>query len=284
MTTTLLKKKSPYSHWECCDQKTGDLIRVVPDRGGLITEWICNGKDILYFDLDRFHQKEKSIRGGIPILFPICGDLPGNHLTINDSQTTLNQHGFARNYPWNIYPLDNNQGFGLSLLDNQQSILIYPFSFSISIDVELNINSLQFNIRVTNLSRESMPFSFGLHPYFIVNDLQNVQIERLPASCIDHLSNSNSNTSNLLKQLYQGVDFLVEANSSVLHDLSTNRKIELRNQKPMDLTVVWTDPPRKMVCLEPWTSPRRSLITGDRQITLEYRETQELTCQIISIE
>ena len=61
-------------------------LRVVPERGGLITEWRCGDHEILYFDLERFQNKEKSIRGGIPILFPICGDLPGNLLKVKDFQ------------------------------------------------------------------------------------------------------------------------------------------------------------------------------------------------------
>ena len=32
---------------------------------------------------------------------------------------------------------------------------------------------------------------------------------------------------------------------------------------PWNLAVFWTDPPRSMVCMEPWTGPRQSLISGD---------------------
>ena len=44
----------------------------------------------------------------------------------------------------------------------------------------------------------------------------------------------------------------------------------------MDTTVIWTDPPRPMVCLEPWTSPRNSLVTGDRKLEIESQESIEL--------
>jgi len=32
--------------------------------------------------------------------------------------------------------------------------------------------------------------------------------------------------------------------------------------------VLWTDPPRPMVCLEPWSGPRLALISGDRRLEL----------------
>jgi len=62
----------------------GDRLRVVPRRGGLVTGWLCHGpwgeREILYFDADRFADPSKSVRGGIPVLFPICGGLQGSAL------------------------------------------------------------------------------------------------------------------------------------------------------------------------------------------------------------
>ena len=55
------------------DQK--NYIKFCPERGGVITNWVADGKEILYFDEKRFIDKKESIRGGIPILFPICGNL-----------------------------------------------------------------------------------------------------------------------------------------------------------------------------------------------------------------
>ena len=45
-----------------------NYLKFCPDRGGVITNWVSAGEDILYFDEKRFIDKTKSIRGGIPIL------------------------------------------------------------------------------------------------------------------------------------------------------------------------------------------------------------------------
>ena len=58
----------------------GNYIKFSPLRGGILTNWVSNHKEIIYFDQKRFLEKTKSIRGGIPILFPICGDLERNSL------------------------------------------------------------------------------------------------------------------------------------------------------------------------------------------------------------
>ena len=47
----------------------------------------------------------------------------------------------------------------------------------------------------------------------------------------------------------------------------------------MDLTVVWTDPPRRMVCLEPWTGPRQALISGDRRLELDPGHARTFSCR-----
>jgi D-hexose-6-phosphate mutarotase len=42
-----------------------DRLLVVPERGGLITGWRCNGVEWLYLDEQRFADSSKSVRGGI---------------------------------------------------------------------------------------------------------------------------------------------------------------------------------------------------------------------------
>jgi galactose mutarotase-like enzyme len=32
--------------------------------------------------------------------------------------------------------------------------------------------------------------------------------------------------------------------------------------------VLWTEPPRAMVCIEPWSAPRQALLSGDRKLEL----------------
>jgi HK97 family phage prohead protease len=58
----------------------------------------------------------------------------------------------------------------------------------------------------------------------------------------------------------------------------TGRAIRLETNAPLDLVVVWTEPPRPMVCLEPWTAPRGSLASGERRLELQPGEQLELNC------
>ena len=115
MSVSFKKKKNPYPHWEYENTEFDSLIRIVPERGGLVTEWRSEGKDLLYFDLERFLDKDKSIRGGIPILFPICGDLSEDY-SIAGKKYLLKQHGFARDLPWSISLIKDKSGIRLKLI------------------------------------------------------------------------------------------------------------------------------------------------------------------------
>ena len=276
MTISFVKKTNPYSHWEYSNPEFDSLLKVVPERGGLITEWISQGKDILYFDLDRFMDKDKSVRGGIPILFPICGDLSEGY-QVGDKKYLLRQHGFARDLPWSISLKKDKLGISLKLIDTDISRSYFPFFFTLQMDVTLKENSLQISVKIHNQSKEIMPFGFGLHPYFQVSNLQKVKIDGLPGKCIDQTNMKVTNASDQLRILDKGVDFLSYPSRSVkLFDSLSRNVIELIHQEPMDTNVIWTDPPRQMVCIEPWTSPRNSLVTGDRKLEVEPQKYIEL--------
>ena len=241
------KKINPYPHWEYSNPQFNSLIRIVPERGGLITEWRSEGKELLYFDLDRFLDKDKSVRGGIPILFPICGNLSEGYL-IGGKKYFLKQHGFARSLPWSIGLLKDKLGIRLKLSDTNETRSYFPFFFTLLMDVFLKDKSLQISVKVYNQSQDSMPFSFGLHPYFQVSNTKKIKIEGLPEKCIDQTNMKVTNASDQIRNLDKGVDFLSYPSCSVkLVDCLSMNVIELIHQEPMDTTVIWTDPPRQKI-------------------------------------
>jgi galactose mutarotase-like enzyme len=78
---------------------------------------------------------------------------------------------------------------------------------------------------------------------------------------------ASADTAAQLQRLEQGVDLLTEPAGAVrLTDTTAGYAVELQPQAPFDLAVVWTDPPRPMVCMEPWTAPRGALLSGERRL------------------
>lgn len=266
----------------------GDQLRVVPERGGLVTGWLCGGQERLYFDADRFADPVKSVRGGIPVLFPICGNLPENRLDLPQGSFTLPQHGFARDLPWQLEELRDGAGIRLVLESNPQTLAAFPFSFRLCLDYRLEPSALEILATVEHGPDSSglMPFSLGLHPYFAVSSLQAASLDGLPERCLDHHQMAPVSTADQLAQLPEGVDLLADptGDSVRLVDAGSGQVISLELTTPLDLAVVWTEPPRSMLCLEPWTAPRGSLVTGDRRLELEPGQAMQLRCRYVCSE
>lgn len=265
----LIQRETPYPHWEFSDSTSGDLLRVVPERGGLISGWRCSGHEVVYLDLERFLDPAQSVRGGFPVLFPITGGLPDNRLPLPQGEFSLGQHGFARQLPWRMEPLADGRGIQLQLSDTPETLMAYPFHFRLSMEVRLAPAALEISTVVENRSSDVMPFSFGLHPYFNLSSLAAAQVEGLPPQCLNHLTMEEASTAAQMERLASGIDLLVKPTGTVrLVDEAAGTSLELQLSHPLDLVVLWTEPPRPMVCMEPWSAPRQALLSGDRRLEL----------------
>jgi galactose mutarotase-like enzyme len=266
--------------WRYTDDRGGDSLLLAPERGGLLCGWRCGGREILYFDAQRFADPTLSVRGGVPVLFPICGNLPDNRLPLPQGSFPIPQHGFARTMPWALEELAGGDGVRLTLRDDASSRVHFPFSFRLELEYQLEPGALAITARVLHegaAGEPAMPFSLGLHPYLVVSDPAAVVIEGLPPRCLDHTTLQPAATDPLLERLGAGVDLLCQATGPVrLLDPAGGRAIQLDTVAPFDLVVVWTEPPRPMVCLEPWSGPRGALISGDRRLELAPGEHREL--------
>jgi len=259
-----------------------NYIKFCPKRGGLITNWVSEGKEILYFDEKRFIDKTKSIRGGIPILFPICGNLDIPNSLFGKNYMPLMQHGFARDLQWKHCLNEKKNSLCLILQDNEKTKILYPFNFELKIEVSLKINCLKFMINIKNKTNIEMPVNFGLHPYFNISDFKNLNFIDNPLSCHDQKNNFLRNTFDELKNINNGIDLLMYTSGRTsFRDNFFKRQITLMHPSPFDLGVIWSDPPRKMVCLEPWTSPRNSLVNGLRKILIPPNSSQILDASIL---
>ncbi len=153
--------------------------------------------------------------------------------------------------------------------------------FELKIEVTLKINSLEFEITIYNKTDFAMPINFGLHPYFNVSDFKNLEFVDNPLNCQDQERNTISNTLDELNKINLGVDLLMYTSGrSSFRDKIFKREVTLNHPYPFDLGVIWSDPPRRMICLEPWTSPRNSFVDGFRNIMIPSNDSKRLNASI----
>jgi galactose mutarotase-like enzyme len=268
------QQKQQYQTYVLTDASTDSRLEVVPDRGGIITRWRVRGREILYLDAERFARPEMSVRGGIPILFPICGNLPDNTYTHQEKQYTLKQHGFARDLPWEVTKSeakDDSASLTLILTSNEQTRAVYPFDFQLEFTYEFKGNWLGIWQRFVNHSSAPMPFSVGLHPYFLVSDKTDLRFE-IPATQFQNQITKETHP-------FSGnFDFEQEELDLAFRPISAQKATVKGDSQQLQLTwssnyygtlVFWTIKGKDYYCLEPWTAPRNALNTGTDLIYIE---------------
>ena len=177
MEISLLNKKQGIYIFQLDEN---NYIKFCPARGGIITNWVSDNNEIIYFDEKRFLDKSQSIRGGIPILFPICGNMDTSNSLFGRDYFQLMQHGFARDLEWQYCLNETDNALCLFLSDSETTKKYYPFDFEVTIKVTLKINFLEFEINIKNKSNVEMPANFGLHPYFNISALNNLDFFIIP--------------------------------------------------------------------------------------------------------
>jgi len=257
-----------YTTYILTDPIAQTRLEVVPERGGIITRWQVRGQDLLYLDGDRFADPSLSVRGGIPILFPICGNLPNNTYTHQGKNYTLKQHGFARDLPWTVSDSPPSDGITLTLTSNNQTYAVYPFDFELTFTYRLQGNALLIQQRYVNRSPEPMPFSTGLHPYFAVSDAASEKNQLqfdIPATQV-------TNQIDQIQHPFSGqFDFgqteidaafrpVARQEASVTH---SGHRLTLSYDAIYATLVFWTIKGKDYYCLEPWSAPRNAMNTGE---------------------
>lgn len=279
------QKQQQYNTYIMTDSEAQSQIEVVPERGAIISRWCVKEQEILYLDRERFTDPELSIRGGVPILFPICGNLPNNSYSYQNKTYQLKQHGFARDLPWQVIDTNTEEcaSITLALHSNEQTLKVYPFEFEILFTYQLKGNSLKILQSYQNKSEAIMPFSTGLHPYFQVEDKNQLQFE-IPASAYqDQISKEIHPFTGQFDFNLEEIDVAFSAinkHHSAIADLSRKLKINLHYSNCYSTLVFWTIKGKDYVCLEPWTAPRNALNTQTKLILLEPGKTYESIVEI----
>jgi galactose mutarotase-like enzyme len=278
-------EQQQYKTYILSDQNAQSRLEIVPERGGIVTRWSLHNQEILYMDAERFANPQMSIRGGIPILFPICGNLPDNLYTIDGKQYTLKQHGFARDLPWEVTEQSTQDLVSLTLVlnSNNQTYAVYPFDFQLAFTYQLKGNTLTIQQRYTNRSAEPMPFSVGLHPYFYTADKTQVEFDIPASQYLDQISKETHDFSGGFDFNRDEIDVAftsIHRQSTSATDTGQQVKISLTYDDLYSTLVFWTVKGKDYYCLEPWSAPRNALNTGEQLQRLEPGASCEASVQL----
>jgi glucose-6-phosphate 1-epimerase len=141
-------------------------------HGAHVTSWVpAGGSQKLFLSEKSAFGPNASIRGGIPVIFPQFSD-----------SGPLPKHGFARRMDWQpvlTQITEEDVIAGFTLVDNEETLKIWPHAFSANLSITLSNQALVLKLRIKNTGDAPFSFTSALHTYLKIEDIQKVKINGL---------------------------------------------------------------------------------------------------------
>jgi len=273
-----------YAIIELLDRDTDSSVRICPERGGIVIGAKLHGKELLYLDKETFYDPEANIRGGIPILFPICGQLRQGEYEWGGRIYKMRNHGVARNHPWTVtdeQAAENGAAVTIVLQSSPETRLSYPFDFELRFTYRLLDGVLSIEQAYRNLSDESMPMTAGFHPYF-ATDNKNLSYDTDAKRYKDYNDGSMRayEGSIDLGRMKESAAFLDAVRPEIGFPLTADTAVRLTYSEPFRYVVLWSLEGKPFVCVEPWTALNEALNDKKDLLNVQPGETLELAMSI----
>ena len=195
-----------------------------------------------------------------PVLFPIIGQVCGDHCRVDGREYSLPRHGFAREREFALASASADQAC-FRLESDAASLAVYPFAFRLTLDYALQGNRLRVTYRVENPADAEMIFSLGAHPAFHwpdnIRTLEFAAEEPAPVRRLEGglLSPHEFPTPVAGKALPLSADLFIA--DALIFDQATSRSVKFGSLRlswceAMGYLGLWSKPGAAFLCIEPW--------------------------------
>lgn len=231
----------------------GVTARVAPARGAIVTALAVGGRDVLFMDRATLLDPAKSVRGGIPLLFPFAGRLDGDRLV--HAGTTMKQHGFGRNRPWQVV-VQAPDRLSVALEDDATTRAAYPHAFRAEQTFRVLPRGLHVELSVENLGTSPLPVAPGWHPYFPCPSVDKPRVRPVGVADLD--------PARFTPDAEFDFGVTAPAGGHVAFDVPRLGRLELGYSAEMRFLQCWSLPGRDFICLEPFLGPNNTINTPAR--------------------
>ena len=232
--------------------------------------------------------------GHAPLLFPHCGRILNSEYTYDGKKYEMGNHGFARKCEFELISHSECE-VTLSLKSSEETRKEYPFDFELKAEYKVVKNTVFANFTVQNSDKKSLPYMFGWHPGFNLDDRNGAKTEDFyidfgdVTECACHpLQNGSfvspsSYTYSLPDGKYQLSEeenaregtmiFVGTGNRARLFSPIAKHGVELSYSENIPYFCIWKweSADAKYICLEPWSD-----VPGDG-VTPENFETKKMS-------
>lgn len=253
----------------------GQTEVVVLPHGAMIAGFSVGGIDVLFPD----QMIGPKRRGGIPFLFPNAGPLIGDQASLGSN---LDQHGFARDMPWDVMNQTlevGGEGVILALEATTETYRQFPYHFGAVMQVLVQHSRLRAEAMLINQSEESeepegqrgseepMPAAPGWHPYFFVPIGRRSDI-RTNIPGFDPASYDWKSPQPFPGQ--EQIELWVPGQGTTIMGVSSHFKI----------LMVWAVLDLPFLCFEPWVGPVNALLDPEQRLNIPLGGAEQLWMEI----
>ena len=259
--------------------KNETLTVEISSRGAEIISIKENGSDKEYI----WHGEEFWFKHS-PLLFPICGSIT-DPCTYRGKEYKLSKHGFISTEEFSSVSVSDSE-LVLTARDTESTRAAYPFSFEFTATYILQGKSLTSRYQIKNLSGETMPYMFGLHPAFVLHgDAPKEEFyldfgEELTATqyrLVAPFVNQNGfdrliphGRLNITNEIYDKDTIILEGTDRRIDFVSPYGKVfGMEWSDGFNILCVWKwpDDRARYICIEPWTSiPSDGSVTDNLEV------------------
>lgn len=272
-----------YEMYTLKDPTTASWLSICPRRGGLVTNLGIKGKELLYLNKDTLYDESKEIRGGIPVLFPICGQLQEQKYQWNGTTYSLPNHGLALSRPWDVVDYDcaeSEAWITLKFDSNSETKKVYPFTFELLFTYIITKDKLTIKQEYRNHSSKQMPFYSGLHPYFKTDNKQFF-VDSKATRYIDYNDLQVKDfTGHVDMSGVKKAFVLTDGDNKIVANLNSSTRIMMEASQQFKYWVLWTKPLEDFICVEPWMADRYELNRKEKLVMVKANGKMEAFVEI----
>jgi aldose 1-epimerase len=240
--------------------------------------------EVIYAPPDFAEGTGRPSRGGIPLLFPFPGRIPGTSFHWEGKTYSLEAgdafgnaiHGFVLSRPWRVLEHGDDRVIGQfhAWRDDPSLQSRWPADFRLTASYVLSGNMLRGEFSIENPGESPLPCGFGTHPYFRVplsGDRADDCVVRLPVSSRWELKEMLPTGRQLavpdaaalrggrrygelkLDDAFTGLISAQGWTMALIHDPASGVTVTQRWDDSFRECVVYTPPHREAICIEPLT-------------------------------
>lgn len=269
--------KDTYTLYELSEESTASRVLVCPERGGIVIGCQLNGLELFYLDKATFEHPTANIRGGNPILFPICGQLEEQAYEWNGQSYKMANHGVARTAVWEVVSTGTEGGASITirLQSNEETLRSYPFAFELLFTYVLQDGQLHTRQQYRNLSEAAaMPFYAGFHPYFAIDSDKKIAFKTDATRYFDYNDNVEKPFDGVIdfEGLVEAVCLLDAKKSEISFPVLQGARVRMTYDDIFKYMQLWSVKDRPFICVEPWMAMTSELNRQEELVMLNAGE------------